>query len=285
MIRTGIQSYAYFRLDDYEVGMRKMKAHGYDCIDYQELMYADSPLFRLSDEAFEAYLTKVGACAQENGLQIWQLHAIWPTVDDTTDEGRKATIGYYKKDILGAKYLGCQRVVLHPCLPKGWGGDATEEEFFDANVAMLTALLPAAKEAGVTLCLENMPFKKGRAFSNIESLKAVIQAVNDECVKACLDTGHLYVMGDDIREAIVLLGNDLGALHVHDDLARQDRHLIPFQGAIDWNGFIDGLKTIRFTGCISLETVVAERMPEELKESFQLALSSVAKWLAKQVEN
>ena len=134
MIKTGILSTAYFGFDDFSSGMEKIRAHGYDCIDYQEFArFAESPLYKLTDGEFERYLTEVKACAAENGLEIWQLHGVWPTVDDKTAEGRAKTREYQQKAIAGAQILGCKRVIVHPCMPRGWS-NGTKEEFFEKRL-------------------------------------------------------------------------------------------------------------------------------------------------------
>ena len=65
MLKTGIISSAYFGMDNYEAGMKKMRAHGYDSIDYQEFGNAkQSPLYKMSDAEFEPYLTALKDCAK-----------------------------------------------------------------------------------------------------------------------------------------------------------------------------------------------------------------------------
>lgn len=283
MIKTGILSTAYFGFDDFSSGMEKIRAHGYDCIDYQEFArFAESPLYKLTDGEFERYLTEVKACAAENGLEIWQLHGVWPTVDDKTAEGRAKTREYQQKAIAGAQILGCKRVIVHPCMPRGWS-NGTKEEFFEKNVEMLSALAPYAEGAGVILCLENMPFKQGETFSTLAEWLAVLDALQSPNVQACLDTGHAACLDTTPYQTVTALGARLAALHVHDDRARQDRHLMPFQGDYDWTGFIQGLKDIGFDGCISLECCVQRQTPQPMKEQMQLALSGIAKWIAESV--
>lgn len=282
-MRTGILTDAYFGVNDYEEGMRKIKAHGYDCLDFRGLGSADCELFKLSDEDLEAHLRKVAAYAKEVGLEIFQMHGLWPTCGDTTEEGRAKNLYYFKKEMDCAAWLGCPRLVIHPRMAWGWM-QGTEEQMFEDNVRFLRELLPYAKEKGVILCLENMPFAEGIAFSKPEELKRVIDEINDPFVKICLDTGHHNSIKADLYETILLFGKDLEALHVHDDRYGQDRHLIPFQGFIDWDKFIKGLRDISFKGCISFETAIQPLTPEPIKEQFQIAQANLARWFADQVE-
>jgi sugar phosphate isomerase/epimerase len=166
-----------------------------------------------------------------------------------------------------------------------WGWmQGTEEQMFEDNVRFLRELLPYAKEKGVILCLENMPLKSDRTFSTVEEWKAVLDTVNDPLVKACLDTGHLSAMGVDLYDAVVQMGDYIVAMHVHDDKFGQDRHLPPFQGNLNWAGFIKGLKEIHFDGCISLETGISLSTPEPMRERMQIELANVARYIADEIE-
>ena len=286
MLKTGIISSAYFVHENYEEGMPVMKAHGYDSIDYQGFgSFQNSPLYKMSDGELERYLTNFKECAKANGLGIHQLHGAWPHVDDTTKEGRKQTIEYFKKNIYGAKILGCPRVVVHPCMPSlCLGKPFDEQEDFEVNLFLLESLAPVAKECGVTVCFENMPFPMQSSYSFIKNVKKLLKTVDSEYIKACLDTGHFNVEKGDIYEAICLLGDHLSTLHIHDDRYGQDRHLIPFQGEIDWDGFVKGLRDIAYQGVISLETRIEPKTPQPMREQMEIQLANIAKYFAREVE-
>ena len=286
MLKTGIISDAYFTFDTYEQGMPVMKSHGYDSIDYQGFgSIQNSPLYKMSDGELERYLTDIKDCATANGLEIHQLHGAWPHVDDMTAEGRAKTVEYFKKDIQGAKLLGCPRVVIHPLMPKLYlGEDADEQEDFEVNGLVLETLAPVAKENGVTVCFENMPFQKTTVFSKVKQVKKLLSMVNHPYIKACLDTGHFNAEKGDLYESICLLGDDLSTLHVHDDRYGQDRHLIPFQGELDWDAFTRGLRDIKYQGVISLETRIQPQTPQPIKEGLELQLFRIAKYFAEEIE-
>ena len=283
-MKIGIESSAYFGFYDFESGMKKLRSHGYEGFDYQEVSnIGQSPIYKMTEGEAERHLSEVKECAAANELEIYQLHGVWPHVDDFTQEGREKTIEYLQQNIIQAKWLGCPRVVIHPCMFKGWG-QGTQEEMFDVNVALLRKLLPYAEKYGVTVCMENMPFAKGTTFSTAAELKAVVQELNSPFIKICLDTGHLNVSKGDIYEAICLFGDDLAALHVHDDMYGQDRHLTPFQGEVDWNGFVCGLKDISYKGFMSLETMIKKSTPQPMLDEMRISLAKIARYLADAVE-
>ena len=283
-MKIGIESTAYFGYYNFEEGMKQLRSHGYDGFDYQGVCnIGQSPIYKMTEGEAERYLTEVKECAAANELEIHQLHGVWPHVDDTTQAGREKTIEYLQQNLLQAKFLGCPYVVIHPCMFKGWG-QGTLEEMFDVNVALLRKLLPYAEKYGVTVCMENMPFAKGTTFSTAAELKAVVQELNSPFIKICLDTGHLNVSKGDMYEAICLFGDDLAALHVHDDMYGQDRHLIPFQGEVDWNGLVRGLKDISYKGFMSLETKIQLSTPQPMLDEMRISLAKIARHLADAVE-
>ena len=286
MLKIGNISDAYFSFENYQEGMALMKKHGYDGFDYQGLgSFKNSPLYKMDEEERKRYLTDLKNCAKENGLEIYQLHGIWPHVDDTTAEGREKTIEFFKQNIIAAKILGCPRVIIHPLMPCLFTGEPfNEEEEFAINEHVLRSLAPVARENGVTVCLENMPFPRTCAFSYLKNIKKLVSKIDDEYIKVCLDTGHFNSVKGNLYEEICMLGDHLAALHIHDDRHGQDRHLIPFLGEIDWAGFIQALKDISFQGVISLETQIWAGMPEPIREQMQIALAGLAKWFAVQVD-
>ena len=281
MLKIGIKSDAYFGFDNCDKGMALMKAHGYDGFDYQGLASVPkSPLYKMSDEEMRAYLTKVKESAKANGLEIYQLHGALPCVDFATEEGCQTQIQHFKRSILGAKYLGCPKIVVHPFMPYLDREGLIVEKEIALNVRLFKQLAPFAREYGVTVCIENVAVPKEVALSYLGNIKRVLDEVNDEYIKCCLDTGHFESLGRDIYEDICTLGDGLAALHVHDSAFGQDRHNLPFQGLVDWEGFTRGLKAIGFNGVMSLETQIDGRTPQPMREQMQKALAGIARYFA-----
>ena len=285
MLKTGVISENYFEIDDYRQGLEEIKKDGYDCVDYQGASRPNCPLYALSNRQYDEYFDDLSKSAQENGLEVFQMHGLWPTVDDTTRAGIEKNVEYFLKQIRAAEIMRCNRLVLHPCLPHGWGEELRKEDAFDYTRETIEKLLPTAKKSNVILCVENMPFAhKGHSFSEIGELKRLINSFNDPNVKACFDTGHSHVTGENVYECIKTLGQDIAALHVHDTKYGKDIHMIPFTGQIDWLGFIRGLKEVGYQGCISLEAILSRSVPKQVREKTRIALSETAKWLAEQCQ-
>ena len=83
----------------------------------------------------------------------------------------------------------------------------------------------------------------------------------------CWDTGHGALSGQDQGEAIRKIGKRLKAMHVNDNhaLPKQDEHLMPFYGTIDWLVIMEALKDIGYSHDFAYELKQAtQTLPPEL---------------------
>ena len=276
-IGIGAESYVEQGISNFKAGALKIKEHGYDCINYD--LAPPTCFWNVAPET-EVLLAakKIGEEAKEAGVEIFQAHGLWLT-DDTTEEKRLANIQAYIREIKICAAMGCKRLVVHPCMPGGWGKDT--DDTFDLNIRMVKALLPYLKEYCVILCIENMPFINN-AGTNTKAVKEIVSAIDDPHCKICFDTGHSQEWKEDIYESIKLIGKDLEALHVHDNTSG-DRHDIPYRGMISWENFLKGLKEVGYKGCFMLETGIPTKTPEPHREEFRIALAKLTRHMANQV--
>ena len=111
----------------------------------------------------------------------------------------------------------------------------------------------------------------------VEVLK-LVEEINDENCKICLDTGHVNVFEDlDLAEEVERIGKKLQTLHVHDNVANADFHFMPYFGNIDWNKFSLALKKIDYRGGFILETCPPKKLSNSLFEDACLFLAKIAK--------
>ena len=87
-----------------------------------------------------------------------------------------------------------------------------------------------ASESGVRVAVEVIP----NSLSTPERLVHLIEEQLDGLdVGICFDYGHANLMGD-LAEAIETVSGHLWTTHVHDNRGREDEHLVPFMGTINW---------------------------------------------------
>ncbi|MBO5078203.1 MAG: sugar phosphate isomerase/epimerase [Oscillospiraceae bacterium] len=181
----------------------------------------------------------------DHGIHCNQSHAPFPV---SCPQIRS----YLKRAIECTAEAGGSICVIHP------DNNKTPEE----NAQMYMELLPFAKECNVRIAAENMwnwNTELGQssfaACSTAESFNAHLDAVNDEYMVACLDIGHgeMQGSGSGAANVILALGSRLQALHIHDNDRVHDSHQLPFTMDIDFEGVVDALRQIGYTGYFTLE--------------------------------
>ena len=278
MLKVGIESSVYFDAKNYENGLKEMSKHGYNCVDY---LMAGEPIDSYSDEDFLKYLKDFRKTADKLGIEVFQAHGNYGNAFNNEPFGIN---DFLIRQLLACKELGCKYLVMHPYTDGYILNADSHDEIYRKNKEFFEMLLPYAKEYGVTLCLENLPFRWFE-MCRVTAIKKLIKDIDDENLKACFDTGHANVLHEDIYKSIKLLGEDLKVLHVHDNFGgADDRHYLPFRGNIDWDAFILALKEIKYNGCFSLETGIAIKTPEPIRDDLRRGVYRIAKYFAEKIQ-
>jgi len=268
-------------LSAFESQIRELRKIGFDCIDYQGFIDTDTALFEMSKEEFARYLLSQKQCIEALGMSASQTHGPWrwPTVDDT-EEGRDERFEKMIKAIRGTALLGCDRMVVHNLMPQK-RIDTDPAYVRSVNREFLTRLCAYAKDYGVTVCLENMPFPSQSLARPHQTLE-LVRELNLDNLRVCLDTGHAAVLGRSPADAVRLIGKDLlWALHVHDTDGLRDRHWLIGDGVIDWKDFGNALSEIGFDGCFSIESVLTKNASPELRHAELTRLYTESKRIMK----
>jgi sugar phosphate isomerase/epimerase len=125
-----------------------------------------------------------------------------------------------------------------------------------------------AEPFGVRVALEVIP----NDISSADSLVALIERDLDVAhAGICLDFGHAHLMGD-VADAIEAAAEHLMATHVHDNRRRQDEHLVPYQGSINWDLALMAMQKIGYDGTYLMElanTSVPETVLDDARRARQ----------------
>ena len=106
-----------------------------------------------------------------------------------------------------------------------------------------------AEPLGVRVALEVIP----NALSTPASLAAMVERDLEGSVAGiCLDFGHAF-LGGDVPDAIETAAEHLIATHVHDNRRRNDDHLAPYLGSIDWDAALMSMQKIGYEGTYLME--------------------------------
>jgi sugar phosphate isomerase/epimerase len=115
------------------------------------------------------------------------------------------------------------------------------EEFnmfkFEAAFTALEELSVFAKQRGVEILIENIP----NELSTAERLLQ-FEALTHMRLNCAFDTGHAHLTGS-VERQFDLLKKRIRSTHVHDNDGKEDAHLFPFSGAIDWRKIMPLLRS------------------------------------------
>lgn len=113
----------------------------------------------------------------------------------------------------------------------------------------MPSLVEKAQRKGVTIALENTWDDRPEVLLH---LKALLSERNN--VAFCLDTGHLNVYSQlPLRRWWSGLGDDIAAIHLHDNDGLSDDHLPPGRGTVDFKTLVKLLLDMRTMPLLDLE--------------------------------
>lgn len=157
-----------------------------------------------------------------------------------------------------------------------------------------------AKKCGIVICLENMFIDQKAhltegACSDFVEAAAWIDELNEiageEIFGFCFDVGHANILGKNLYQSVLALGGRLKILHIHDNDGVSDLHTMPYtfarswnSAATDWEGFLRGLREIKYEGVINFETFrCMESFPEELHPFVLRLLAEMGRYFSAQI--
>ena len=288
MLKIGIESSAYFSVcgNSWRRGLSRMRSHGYEGMDFRDFIRTENNLMTAPEDEFKSRLSEFRDAAREEGIEISLCHGPWRwPICDSTEEERMERFSAMSRAIRGAAVMGCPNIALHPIMPYGVmnNPEINPEGTLELNYEFYSKLTRVASDEGVTICLENMPFKYF-SLSRTSDVLDMVKRIDSPNLRVCVDTGHSAIFtnpADDIR----LVGKEyLRAVHLHDNGGRNDDHNFPYHGIIDWNDVTAALREVEFSGLVNLETFVKGHYPADIKEGFEIGLAKIARRIADMIE-
>lgn len=200
---------------------------------------------------------------KKNGLSARNLHApCGDTLDLSAlnDRGRIQAIEEIKRAASAfIRIPGAKTVIVHP------GGfikrTGEEKERLSQSRKSLEELSPFLARLGLCLAVENMlPGLIARTSSDLAFLTKDLPNTG-----ICLDTGHAFISGN-LQELIQKFRKKIVAYHISDTFDSQDRHLLPYEGSIDWNYFQETALDGTQPDFLTFETRTRGKLKKALQE-------------------
>ena len=175
------------------------------------------------------------------------------------------------KNVLTCKKYGVPIMVIH--VPK----DRPEIIKTQECVRRYSKLGEFANEHGITIAVENDRY--------IENVKFIMSLIPNSGF--CWDVGHESCLLIEGGHAMPVLGDKLIALHIHDNhcVQKQDEHLVPFDGTIDFEYVAQDIAKSPFNGTIMLETMYNQNYGLKMScKEFYIKAQAAARKIADRVE-
>jgi sugar phosphate isomerase/epimerase len=189
----------------------------------------------------KAQINELGHWFRDSKLKLHSLHSpmytdeIWGrsgphsviTITEPVKSKRLQSVDEIKRTLEIAEVAPFRHLIQHI----GVSGEEFDMRKVDAAFAALEELSIFAHQRGVEILLENIP-------NELSSAERLLQfnALTHLKMNFVLDTGHAH-MNEGVAAAYALMKDHLRSTHVHDNDAKEDKHLFPMLsegGSIDW---------------------------------------------------
>lgn len=173
-----------------------------------------------------------------------------------------------ERSLAAAAELGCRGPWTLPLVQTRARTEAPALE------ALLASLAERCASYGFGLCIELMP---GNALGGLAEFIGLASKPGLKTLTLLLDTGHLWVMGEDLGSLPDGLAGRIGAVHLCDNDGIENLSLPPGRGTIPFRRVIPELSRLRFEGPLDIEVVCpADQALSAYTEAFE-AISSITR--------
>lgn len=211
------------------------------------------------DDDWRGVLYSFGNRAAARGLTLPVCHL--PFYMPNPDDG-DAMARFSKTQLMGldaAAMLKIPCAVIHPIVRHS--SQRKRRSWLDENLLYLAPIRERAARLGVTLAVENMtgvPYPHAPDETVYGSRAVDVRLLADRLdTGICWDFGHAHLSRLCQSAELATVGDRLRMIHIHDNDGIHDRHRIPFEGSIDWDDALRGLRAIDFHSmswrCLNLE--------------------------------
>lgn len=132
-----------------------------------------------------------------------------------------------------------------------------KKEYFEYNREFLMPLLEIAGKYDFQLCIENTStINMGSCYfpRTADEMNDFLDFMNHPNLGCCWDTGHAVMEKKfDQYTDLLTLGNNLKAVHIHDNNGLSDQHLPPYCGKLEIDRIAEALKNMKFDGYFTFE--------------------------------
>ena len=213
---------------------------------------------------YKSHIEKVREESERLGIKLVQAHS--PLGKPFLEGGDQLILDTIRCVEACAEW-GIDNLVVH----SGYVKDISVKENFERNKKFYAPILEKAEECNVNILTENfnkMSHDDVYWIDNAPDLLALIEYIDHPRLHAVWDVGHANMQEMPQDEALRMLGDQVLALHVHDNLGEGDTHMLPYFGTVNLDAVMKGLKDINYNGYFTFE-VGGVFKPSKFRRTFE----------------
>lgn len=251
-MRFGISTHLYHDQRLSREHLTQIASYGFDAFE----LFATRSHFDYHDPASIATLAE---WVKESGLSLHGIHA--PITDSvvggqwgaafsiaSSDSARRQhAVREAEASLAVARQIPCEVFVVHVGVPTVTA--APGDNSYTAAARSVGEIITRAAPLKVRVAVEVIPNDLSSASTLVTMLDRDFDGTD---AGICLDFGHAHLMGD-VPDAIETAAEHLITTHVHDNRRRDDDHLVPYQGTIDWPAALVTMRKIGYDGTYMME--------------------------------
>lgn len=235
MAFDGIGIYCWFRKSIFpECKISLIKEVGFDCIS---LWWGDEY------DATDGNRFDLINLAKEVGLDIRNAHAPYRGINNLWGPSsikRKQIINHYANCLTECAIYHIDKLIIHVD-DVGFTYNTTYQP---AAIAGIAELVNLAEQVGVKLVVEN--------YTSFRTIWEILTNIQSNSLGFCYDSGHEHCFSRG-QSMLEVFGNRLMEIHLHDNFGKNDQHMLPGDGDINWSILSNHLRKTNYTGPIFLE--------------------------------
>ena len=203
------------------------------------------------------WLDDVQDALADTGLIVNQTHTLfYKHIDDAEELAFKERM--VERCIQASALVGAKWTVMHILRTIDLNLNAEQkEEAMSRNVDYFRPYGDIARKYGVGIAIEN---GLSGFYHSAEELMELLARLGDEAFGLCWDTGHANITGQDQPASILKMGDRLKCLHINDNHAQRDEHLLPYMGTVDFAPIIAAIRALQASPILTFEARGATRI-------------------------
>lgn len=238
--------YAYWTHDwdaDFVPYAHKVKSLGFDLLEVNAGTVTRMP---------NAERDRLKNAALEAGIDLGYCIGLPAEYDIASADAqvRKQGVAYLQEMARMLRYMGHRQLggIIYSSWPGKLGSGESKQAALERSIDSMREVMKVAEDCGAVFNCEVVNrFEQYLLNTAAEAVNYVEQVGSPNC-RILLDSFHLNIEEDSIRDAIVTAGDKLGHFHIGETNRRA-----PGRGRMPWDEIFSALREIHYTGAVSME--------------------------------